>query len=151
MPRTLAFAASGLLLLGSLGAVAAAWSFQVFGGYQPCMLCLMQRQPYYLAIPVMLIALIAEWQRWPRWTVILPFLVVLVAYAWGGGVGVYQAGAEWGFWAIPDCSLSEGATIPQNASDLLSTLNTVKVPRCDVAPSLSEQSGMVQKPHSAPA
>ena len=50
----------------------------------PCTLCLMQREPYYLGVPVMLIALMAEWQRWSRWTVIAPLAVMLVAFAWGG-------------------------------------------------------------------
>lgn len=133
MPRTIAFASSLLLLLGSLFALASAWSFQLFGGFMPCTLCLMQREPYYLGVPVMLIALMAEWQRWSRWTVIAPLAVMLVAFAWGGGVGFYQAGAEWKLWPGPDCTVVEGVTLSGNAADLFSNLNDVRVPRCDEA------------------
>lgn len=132
MPRTIAFAASALLLLGSLFAIGSAWFFQWLG-YLPCMLCLMQREPYYFAVPVLLIALMAETQRWARWTVVLPLIIVMLAFAWGGSVGVYQAGAEWKFWPGPDCTAIEGVTVPTNANDLFSTLDTAKAPRCDEA------------------
>lgn len=132
MPRTIAFAASALVLLGSLFAIASAWFFQSIG-YLPCMLCLMQREPYYLGVPVMLIALMAEWQKWARWTVVLPLLVMIVAFAWGGGVGAYQAGAEWKLWRGPDCTAVEGLAVPTNAGDLFATLDAAKAPRCDEA------------------
>ena len=132
MPRTIAFAASVLLLLGSLFAIASAWFFQWLG-YLPCMLCLMQRQPYYLGVPVLLIAILAETQRWARWTVMLPLAVMLVTFGWGGGVGAYQAGAEWKFWPGPDCTQLEGLDVSKSAGDLFANLNTTKVPRCDEA------------------
>ena len=41
-----------------IAAIGLAWSFEVFGGYAPCPLCLEQRVPYYVAIPVTLAALL---------------------------------------------------------------------------------------------
>ena len=38
----------GLSAATILGALA----FEHFGGYQPCALCLMQRTPYYLGVPL---------------------------------------------------------------------------------------------------
>ena len=33
--------------------------FQYYGGYRPCELCLKERVPYYVGIPIMLAALVA--------------------------------------------------------------------------------------------
>ncbi len=46
-----------LVTLGSVVAIAMAWGFQIFGGFQPCPLCLLQRNPYYAGVVLGLLAL----------------------------------------------------------------------------------------------
>jgi hypothetical protein len=46
------FIYSLLLAIGMAAAVGTALGFQYIGGYIPCALCLLQRQPYYYAIPI---------------------------------------------------------------------------------------------------
>src|SRR5690349_20270699 len=75
--------------------IAAALVLQYGFGYAPCPLCLTQRWPYYLGIPLALVlALLAP--RLPRAVLVLGLLVLAGLFAWGFVVGTYQAGAEWG-------------------------------------------------------
>jgi disulfide bond formation protein DsbB len=121
------------LFLASIGVVATAWGFELIGGYQPCMLCLMQRNPYYLAALLMLVATGLEWAKAPRWLTLILLVVVAIGYVYGGAVGFYQAGAEWGYWRGPNCTATKGAEVPANAADLLNTLNNVRIPDCEKA------------------
>ena len=52
---------------------------------------------------------------------------------YGAGVGVYHAGAEWGFWPGPtDCGGGTGAN-PTAVSDFMTSLQNVRVVDCSVA------------------
>ena len=51
-----------------LGALA----FEHIGGYLPCALCLMQRTPYYVGVPLAALALVAAWRRAPRAVLVDP-------------------------------------------------------------------------------
>ena len=44
-----------VLAVAMAAVVGTALGFQYIGGYIPCELCLMQRQPYYYAIPIALL------------------------------------------------------------------------------------------------
>ena len=65
----------------------------------------------------------------------LVVLVVLIGLlVWGGSVGFYQAGAEWGFWPGPtDCGATRGGDIPLSAGDLMGSLGKVKIVDCTKA------------------
>ena len=45
--------------------VCSALAFQYIGGYIPCKLCYEQRIPYYVGIPVMVVAVLASFLRLP--------------------------------------------------------------------------------------
>jgi len=46
-------------------------------------------------------------------------------------IGVYQAGAEWGFWLGPrDCSAGNAATNPDDVGGLLDAIKTSTVVSC---------------------
>jgi disulfide bond formation protein DsbB len=97
-------------------------------GYAPCKLCLTERLPYYAAIPLGLIALFAP-ERLGRLALGLAALGLL----YGAGIGVYHAGAEWGFWPGPsDCGGGAGAN-PGQIGDFLNALQSTKVVDCSVA------------------
>lgn len=93
--------AGAVVFLAALGTIAAAWAFELIGGYKPCPLCLTQRWPYYFAIPVSAGALVLL-----RFGGVQTARVVLgvcgVAFLIGAGLGTYHAGIEWGWWKGPD-------------------------------------------------
>ena len=84
---------TGLLLVGGLAAIATAWGFQLIGGYVPCKLCLEQRIPYYVGLPLALLALFLMQARRTGLALAL-LLVVAAVFAYGSGLGIYQSGAE---------------------------------------------------------
>ena len=54
-------------MLAMAATVGTALGFQHIGGYIPCKLCLAQRMPYYIGVPVMALALLSSTLRWPAW------------------------------------------------------------------------------------
>jgi disulfide bond formation protein DsbB len=97
-------------------------------GYAPCKLCLTERLPYYAAIPLGLAALFAP-ERLARLALGLAALGLL----YGAGIGVYHAGAEWGFWPGPtDCGGGMGAN-PGQVGEFLNALQNTKVVDCSMA------------------
>ncbi|MCB8819719.1 disulfide bond formation protein B [Microvirga rosea] len=116
------------LALAAAAAVGGALVFQHVWGYQPCKLCLEQRYPYYLGIPLALVTALLPppWIRIGLWCLALVFLVSI-------GMGVYHAGVEWGFWLGPsDCG---GGSAPGtgNVGDLLGQLSNIRVVSCTEA------------------
>jgi disulfide bond formation protein DsbB len=126
-----AFAALVLFVV-SLGTLLGAWYFQFVVGLAPCPLCLDQRIPYYVVIPLSLLLAIATRARVPRGLVSAGFAAVLVAALCGAALGAYHAGVEWRFWPGPaDCT---GPLADLNSGgSLLDQLNGVHVVRCDEA------------------
>ncbi|GBF25555.1 disulfide bond formation protein B [bacterium MnTg02] len=124
---------AGLLFILSLAALAAAWAFELIGGYKPCPLCLMQRYAYYFALPAALgaVALLSKSKN--HLALVLLGLSAL-AYLINAGLGVYHSGVEWHLWAGPtDCSGTGGA-LATEAGSLLQSLSDIRVVRCDEAP-----------------
>ncbi|WP_374630323.1 disulfide bond formation protein B [Pannonibacter indicus] len=124
-------AANLLLLLGGTASIAAAWGFQLIGGYLPCKLCLEQRVPYYVGLPLGVLALLALLTRRTGIATVLLLLVAAV-FAYGAGLGAYQAGAEWGFWMGPSDCGGGGAT-PKSAANMLQALQNTRVVSCTEA------------------
>lgn len=122
---------TGLVLLGGLAVIAAAWGFQLIGGYVPCKLCLEQRIPYYAGLPLTAVALLLM-TRNRNGLAMLMLLCVTAIFAYGWGLGVYQAGAEWQFWAGPsDCG--GGTAAPATAANMLQALQSTRVVSCTEA------------------
>ncbi|MBP0614960.1 disulfide bond formation protein B [Jiella mangrovi] len=124
--------ASGFLLAGMAITVGAALLFQYVGGYIPCALCLTERIPYYVAVPVALVAFVAAAGRAPapltRGLILLIGLIMLVSLA----LGVYHAGVEWHFWPGPSgCAQVGGGDL--SSGDLLADIDAIKPPSCDAA------------------
>src|SRR5262245_42623517 len=92
--------ASLLVALGAFAALATAYYFQYVLGYVPCQLCLWQRSPYYIGIPLAPIAALTG----RRELLVLAGLV----FAANAALGLYHAGVEWQFWAGP-ASCGQGA------------------------------------------
>ncbi|RFC64259.1 disulfide bond formation protein B [Fulvimarina endophytica] len=125
-------AAAMVLLLGTMGTVGTALLFQYVGGYIPCALCLAQRTPYYIAIPVALAAAIAAAGRASPVLVRGLLLVLGGLMLWSLYLAVFHAGVEWGFWPGPaECAGGGGADL--SAGNLLATIDAVHAPSCDEA------------------
>ena len=125
--------AAGLVLLGGAAVICGAWGFQLIGGYVPCELCLKQRVPYYIGLPLALIALAVAWLMPERRGIARVALVIFaILMIYGGGVGAYQAGAEWKFWPGPvDCG--GGSSLAGSSGNLLSSLQNLHVVSCTEA------------------
>lgn len=118
--------------LAGLAAIASAWGFQLIGGYVPCSMCLAQRVPYYVGLPVALVTILVARSGWLRLSRLL-LLAIAGVFLYGAGLGVWQSGAEWGLWLGPnDCG--GGAPVAASANALLAQLEHTRVVNCSVAP-----------------
>lgn len=120
------------LLVGMAATVGTAIGFERIGGYIPCMLCLEQRIPYYIGAPLMALALVAIWLRWPPVVARLLLLAGALLMTYGLYLSIYHSGVEWHWWAGP---ASCGAVVaPQGSGNgVLDQLNTLIPPSCDEA------------------
>lgn len=121
------------LTLGMVATVGGALGFQHIGGYIPCALCLLQRDPYYYGIPVGIAAVLAASFRLPAWTVRSLLVVIGVLMLVGAGMGVYHSGVEWGFWEGPATCATSVTGTATNAGSLLDDLNAFHGPSCTEA------------------
>ncbi len=124
-----AYRIGGALLFAAIAVIATALGFEQIGGYKPCELCFMQRWAYYFSIPVLFAALslVGAEQRKPA---ALLFFAVALAFLANGGLGAYQAGAEWKFWPGP-ATCSGQQSVATDAGSLLGELQRTSVVRCD--------------------
>lgn len=120
-----------VVAVASAGALAGAWYFQLVVGLAPCPLCLEQRIPYYIAVPVALIgAVFAVLGRQGPARVALALCGMLMAL--GAFLAVYHAGVEWAWWAGPETCSGAGPALG-GGGDLLGQLQSARVVRCDEA------------------
>ena len=127
------FGALGLAL-AMAAIVGVAVGFEVIGGFIPCALCLEQRQPYYLAVPVALLGAVAAGLKWPAWIARGALALAGVIMAYGLYLAIFHAGVEWAFWQGPaDCAVATDSGVATNAGDLLGALDTTTPPACDEA------------------
>jgi disulfide bond formation protein DsbB len=119
------FALSAATLLG-------AWYFEYVVKLPPCPLCLEERLPYHIVIPLSLLMAIAALARAPRALITVGFLAIVAAMLCSAALGAYHAGVEWRWWPGPtDCS---GPVTDFTAKGpLLNQLQSIRVVRCDEA------------------
>lgn len=119
-----------LLTTGMIVVILSALGFEHIGHYVPCALCLLQRWPYYIGIPIGLLAVLSAAMNAPppvtRSLLLLAGLSMIVS----AGMGVYHAGAEWKFWDGPSTCATSVDAITKNAGDLLADMNTQHGPSC---------------------
>ncbi len=125
---------SGIALVVSLGMLAAAWSFQLFGHLMPCHLCLKQREVYWLAATVSAVAtiwmLVRRSARPPR----AFFFILTVIFAGSCVLAAYHAGVEWHWWRGPEgCTASPGGVDTSQMAAFLSGAKTASGQMCDQA------------------
>ena len=128
--RSPALPAAVLVTLGMIVTVGTALGFEHLGGYIPCALCLMQREPYYYGIPVGLLALLSAAFDLPAALTKLLLAVIAIMMLVGAGIGIYHAGVEWHFWAGPAGCATTAQGISSNVGDLLGDLDSKHGPSC---------------------
>ena len=127
-----AAAAAIAVFVISLATLAGAWFFEYVLKLAPCPLCLTQRIPYHIIIPLSLLLAIAAIVRAPRNLVLVGFAAIVIVACCNVVLGLYHAGVEWHWWAGPaDCS--GPLTDLRSGGSLLDQLHTVHVVRCDEA------------------
>jgi disulfide bond formation protein DsbB len=121
--------AAGLILLIAAATIAGAWIFQA-SGIAPCELCLSERIPYYVGVPVAAATLISALRK-SKPLMLTGFILLFLIFAFSAGFGVYHAGVEWHFWEGPTACTGSTMTKAATMQDFMNQLRTVKVVRCD--------------------
>ena len=117
--RTLAALA---VLLAAAATIAGAWGFELLGHYVPCKLCLQERIPYYIGMPIALLAILASLMGGGDRLARILLLVLAGLFLWSAWQGVFHAGVEWDWWAGPsDCGVVAGGG-PGTGGNLLEDL-----------------------------
>lgn len=111
----------------AFAAIAGAWGFEL-AGYAPCELCLAQRIPYYIGVPLAVaVGLLA--QRGPSGLARLGLALLALLFAGSAVFGLYHAGVEWGFWPGP--TACTGALKPGTFDSFLTDIKNTHVVQCD--------------------
>lgn len=95
-------------------------------GYAPCKLCLLQRYPYAL----MLLWAFAAYALSvaPKWALLVAALLAQVS----GGIGLFHAGVEAGWW-VYESSCTSGFDASQSLNTLKAALSNAPLVACDQA------------------
>jgi disulfide bond formation protein DsbB len=121
------------LAIAMAATVGTALGFQHIGGYIPCKLCLEQRVPYYVGVPVALLAALSAALRLPSAVTRGLLAVAGLLMAYGFYLGVYHSGVEWAWWPGPtDCGAVSGPA-DTGGKGVLDSLNAFVPPSCDKA------------------
>ena len=113
--------------------VGSALGFEHIGHYIPCKLCLGQRTPYYVGVPLMALAAVSATLRWPPILTRLLLLVGGLIMAYSLYLAIRHSGVEWGWWAGPtDCGVG-GTPVDTGGNGVLDALDTYTPPACDRA------------------
>jgi len=121
--------ARALALLIPIALLGGAYVSQYVGGLHPCEMCWWQRYPHMAAIALALVAFAAKGN--PRTSALFTTLAA-VAIGISGGIGLFHAGVEYGWWeGLTACSTSPTGG---SAADILNQIMATPITRCDVAP-----------------
>lgn len=121
--------ARALALLIPVALLGGAYVSQYVGGLHPCEMCWWQRYPHMVAIGLALLAFAAKSNR--RTSAMFTTLAA-IAIAISGGIGLFHAGVEYGWWeGLTACSTSPTGG---SAADILNQIMATPITRCDVAP-----------------
>ena len=108
----------------------AAHYFERVEGLAPCLLCLKQREAYWVAGTVSLIAIAAGFTPWRTPLRRLLCAVLALVFLYGMGLAIYHAGAELKWWPGPQACASVRSG---GAADIKAMLAGVKSkpPSCE--------------------
>lgn len=122
-----------IVAAGMAVVILAALAFEHLGGYVPCELCLKERWPYYIGIPLAVLAALSSVTDMPSGLTRSLLGATAIVLIVGAGLSVYHAGVEWKFWEGPSSCTSSVDSIAKSTNDLLSDLTNQHGPSCSDA------------------
>jgi disulfide bond formation protein DsbB len=120
-------------LFVSAAMLAVAHAFQAFG-FAPCHLCLKEREVYWVASGISVIAIAAEMTRYRAPAPRIASLILACVFGYGTYLAAFHAGAEWKWWPAPVTCSSAGPVNLAQLKALLAGAKTMQGPACDQAP-----------------
>lgn len=118
----------------SIALLAGAWAFQIFGGLQPCALCLYQRWPYWAVIAIAGLAMLAAKQLGAKGMAMIAGLCTLIFLA-GAGVAGFHVGVEQHWWeGLAACGGGNLSDPNLSLDELRTRLLDTPIVRCDDVP-----------------
>ncbi len=124
-------AALAIFVIG-VATILGAWFFEYVLKYPPCELCLEERLPYHIVIPLSLLLLIAALVQAPQKILTVGFIAVLIVVLCGAVLGGYHAGVEWLCWPGPTACTGSLNNLNAGGS-ILGQLQSINVVQCDQA------------------
>ncbi len=121
-----------LVAAGGAATILGAYYFQYVLHYAPCELCLDERIPYYVGIPLALVVTLGGLSRAPRPLLVGGLALLIVIMLIGAGLGVYHSGVEWKFWPGP-AHCSGVINNFGSAGGLMEQMNQTRIVPCDAA------------------
>lgn len=116
--------AQSLALLIPLALIGGALFSQYVGGLFPCEMCLWQRWPHFAAILFAALSLAVR----PARDALVWLAVIAIAIS--GGIGIFHAGVEYGWWE----GLTRCSTQFAGGGNPLDAIMNAPLVRCDVTP-----------------
>jgi disulfide bond formation protein DsbB len=123
-------AAAGIIAVIGALTIGGFFFFQYVMHLPPCPLCLEQREPYYVSVPLAALLFVGANYGASRKVLIAGFAVIAAFMLWDCGLAVYHAGVEWRWWQGPD-ECSGPITKFGAATDVLKHLDNLVLVRCD--------------------
>lgn len=123
---------SVIALVCALSLLGAAHAFQTFGGLNPCHLCLKQRDIYWIAVGVSLVATVWAVFTGAKGPPRVFSFVLFAVFATGCAIAVFHMGGENKWWALP--ATCTGASDDVSIDSIAAMLSGAqfKAPQCDV-------------------
>ncbi len=115
------------LVLGT-ATIAGAWFFELVIGLAPCPMCLTQRWPYYIGLPILALALIMIKNNTKTLSQVF-LAAATILFVAGAAYGAYHSGVEWRLWEGP-AGCSGGEELSADVGNLLQELKSAKVVSC---------------------
>ena len=106
-------------LAASLAMLGAAHAFERFGGLAPCNLCLKQREVYWGAVVVAVLA--TGWTLFSggrRGTPRIASFLLAAVFATGAITAIFHMGGEYKWWALPATCSSVGGSVDMDSLGL---------------------------------
>lgn len=118
-----------LVVSGSM--LAAAHAFERFLLLAPCPLCYNQRQVYWVAAALALVAVSLKWRGASSKLLLTLNLILGAVFLVGAGVAGYHTLVEWGILpAPPTCAAGSGASVAITGDLLAQLSRPIAVPSC---------------------
>ncbi len=121
---------AAFLMLVSAAILATAYISQYVYHYDPCILCLYQRKPYFVVIGLSLLALLLAGKKpcIARWLLV----GCAAAFAVGMGIAFYHTGVEQTWWQGTAACGDGGLPTTNDIEALRAYLENKRITRCDV-------------------